>query len=152
MPPPYAERAPQAAFANAQRIPYPSTMVKRDAPAVEVCSLVAGLPDGSEPVVIAVLIFDAAGDRLWMRFRPDLNKVIAEEHLDVVLGTEDHFHQLVQEDGATSVMAWMKDTLSGFIRLNGPTTMARPRNWQRALNDVYANALGEAAQGHSSSR
>ena len=112
-------------------------MISASTSNVESFTIVCG-PTSSQPeTTIAVGLFDASSDSLFMRFRPDLKEVISEEELDVIEATEEHLSTLIEENGATATMEWMQETLSNFVRFDGPNPVKRPNNFEAALGEIY---------------
>lgn len=104
---------------------------------VETFTIVCGPTSSQVEITIAVGLFDPSTDRLYMRFRPDLQNVISEEEIDVVGATEEHFLTLIAENGATETVGWMQETLSNFVRFDGPTIVERPSNLEATLDELY---------------
>ena len=112
--------------------------IRHETSSAELFQLVVGL---ESDLPIAMLLFDDSEGRVFMRFRPNLSELVGEDQLEVIAGVEDHLVTLIRDDGARSVVRWMEETLSGFVRLVGPLSIQRPLNWKESLDDAYARYI-----------
>jgi SOS-response transcriptional repressor LexA len=93
--------------------------------------LEAALP-GHAITPLGVLLVDPETDRGWLRMRRDF-----AEGDEVLEATEDHLRQLLAEDGASTVLAWMEDTLSNAIRVTDRQAVAVDA-FSRVVERLYA--------------
>jgi SOS-response transcriptional repressor LexA len=105
---------------------------------VSLPGLTVNLP-AREEVVAGVLLEDLATDQLHVRLRRDWD-VLAPEESDVLSALEDDLTAKAQESGAASVLAFLEDTLSNFIRIGDRRQImlgGGVGDFERALGRLY---------------
>jgi SOS-response transcriptional repressor LexA len=96
------------------------------------CVVEADLPDGAE--AIGVLLQDPESDRLYPRFRRDLESCGPES--DVLSYVADDLRDKAVEMGAGRLFAWLEENASNTIRITDPQTVL-VADFERTVERLY---------------
>jgi hypothetical protein len=101
---------------------------------------------GAGTVPIAILLLDSAEDRLYMRFRDDLAEVADESELDVLELMPEMILQLSREEGGVKLFEKFADTLSGYVQMDEPRSLAYPHDWKHATDTLFTENVSAASR------
>ena len=96
---------------------------------------------GGVSVPIAILLLDIENDRLFYRFRRDLDAIADEDALPVAQGMHDEMAQWAAEEGPTALFVRFLDTLSNFVTLSAPREVRSGANLRETLDALFAQEM-----------
>jgi hypothetical protein len=92
---------------------------------------------GCDPAPLAVLLEDPLAERLYLRFRRDLEKLIEDDaHLEYLRLLPTDLETKARDLGVNAFFGWLEDTLSGILRVTDRMP-ALVDTFERTLDRLY---------------
>lgn len=115
------------------------TLLSTDARKAEYSLIQLALP-GQPAVNFGVLLYDAATDGLYLRFRDDVGALAGPEDAEVLSLLSEHLAARVRETGGRQVLESLEDGLSNVLRI-GERRPAAVRDFRFALQRLYEDQV-----------
>ena len=92
-----------------------------------------------------VLLLDPAGDKLYVKLRPDWTGLAGAEDIEVLEQVESDLRARAAQRGGEALLGELEDTLSHSLLVSGRESIAAG-DFEKALEKLYARLVeGEAA-------
>ena len=95
-----------------------------------------------DPIDLGVLVLDEATDRLYFRFRTDVDEMADPDDIEVIRGIPGMIESMATEMGALGLLKFLEDCCSNAIRL-GERFTVQAENAVEALNREFAKIVAE---------
>jgi len=101
---------------------------------------------GRPPVAFAVLLFDPAADRLYLKAREDFVRIADQDDCGILESLAAEMARQAGEMGARAFLERLEDSLSNVLRISGRSATA-VRNFPHALEGLFReHVLGQARE------